>query len=244
MSQWIAPLFFLGLWLKEYLLSNMTRMELFSSKYDTKNWTFFEYDSKIWIFFLKKKGSQNSTSFLRIWPKNWPFFLNMTQRIEPFISWVWRTELNPFCKSVLNWTFFFLNTTQTFEHVWKIWLKELNSLFLIKLEVLNSLFWIRLKELNPFFWDSKELFFFSKNDSKNCTLFWNKTWLKELEFFYNYFENWGSFEYDSNFEQKLTLRTEPFFFKCDSKKFNLFFSNVTRRIESFSLRLKELNPFS
>ena len=50
-------------------------------------------------------------------------------------------------------------------------------------------------------------------------LFFDKNWLSELNLFF-------------------------FFFKCDSKNWTFFFfSNVTRRIESFSLRLNELNFF-
>ena len=73
--------------------------------------------------------------------------------------------------------------------------------------------------------------------------------------FYNYFKNWGSSEYDSNiFLQKLTLRTEPFFFQCDWKKLNSFFciwlkelkffwKTMTHGIEPFLLIwLTEWNP--
>ena len=60
--------------------------------------------------------------------------------------------------------------------------------------------------------------------------------------FYNYFKNWGSFEYDSIFFEKKWL-SELNSFQMWLKKIELFFFNVTRRIESFSLRLKELNPF-
>ena len=166
MSQWIGPFFF-GLWLKEYFLSNMTRMELFSCKYDTKNWTFLSMTQRF-DFFSKKKPLTEFNLFSS----------NMTKELAFIISWIWRTELNSFFSNLSRIELFFQNTTQTFEHFWKIWLKELNFLFLIRLEVLNSLFWIRLKELNPFWCDSmncfsekrlKELNSFSKikHDSKN-----------------------------------------------------------------------------
>ena len=139
MSQWIGP-FFIGLWLKEYLVPNMTRMELSSSKYDAKNWT-FEYDSN---FFKKKKRLTEFNLYSSKMTKELAFFLNMTQRIEPFIFLNMTHRIKPFIfKSVSNWTFFF---------------KELNSLFLIILEVLNFFFWVRLKELNPVFCDSKIFF--------------------------------------------------------------------------------------
>ena len=88
-------LFFLvWLWLKEYFLSNMTRMELFSSKYDTKNSTFFEYDSKIRIFSKKKLTEFNL------------FSSNMTKELA-FISWIWRTELNLFFSNLSRIELFF-----------------------------------------------------------------------------------------------------------------------------------------
>ena len=124
MSQWIGPLFF-GLWRKEYLLPNMTRTELSSSKYDAKNWTFW-----VWLkfcFFKRKNDSQNSAFILRIWPTNWLYSLEYdAKNWAPFISWIWRTELNPLFSNLSRIELFFQRI-------------EL-FLFLIRLKVLNFSF--------------------------------------------------------------------------------------------------------
>ena len=54
---------------------------------------FFQYDSKIWIF--------------SVWPKELNFFLNRTDRIEPFFLWIRRKELDPFFfeNDAKYWTF-------------------------------------------------------------------------------------------------------------------------------------------
>ena len=203
-----------------------------------KELNFFEYDSKIW-FFSKKNHSQNSTFFLRIWPKNWPLFLEYDAQ-----NWTL------FFQICLELNFFFQNTTQTFEHFWKIWLKELNFLFLIRLEVLNSLFWIRLKELNPFWCDSKNCF--SKKRLKELNYFMNMTqrffekkmWLKESNFFFydSRFNLFVFFFFKIDFFKKkkkiMTQRIE--FFEYDSKNWTFFFFENDSQNWIFS----ELNHFS
>ena len=131
------------------------------------------------------------------------FFLNMTHRIEPFIF-----------KSVSNWTFF-----------------QRIELFIFWLD---SKYWTSHSNYGSKNWtlseyDSKNCTFQKKkkNDSKN---FLKKKKLKELSSFFfqkkkmtqrtriflqllselRIFGIWLIF-----FKQKLTLRTEPFFVKCD-----------------------------
>ena len=90
----------------------------------------------------------------------------------------------------------------------------------------------KLKELNYFHYDSMNLNFFLQTTQRIQLFF--------LHDFKNCF-----FWYDSKIFQNMTLRTVFFFKKIWlKKKIELFFLNVTRRIESFSLRLQELNPFS
>ena len=212
--------FFLGLWRKEYLVPNMTRMELSSSKYDAKNWT-FEYDSN---FFSKEKTTHRiQPLFFEYDQRIGLFLLNMTQRIEPFIFLNMTHRIKPFIfKSVSNWTFsknwtlyfwldskywiFFLSTAQWIEPCF-LWLEE---------------FFFKKKRL-------KELSFFLKK---------NQTWLKELEFF----TITSRFENDSN-NWTLFFLVWLFFFKNWLSELN-FFSNVTLKIEPFFFRtlLEELNP--
>ena len=155
---------FLRMWHKELnFFENATqRIEIFFfflKKKETQRIEplFFEYDSKNW------------TLFLWTWRKELnPFFLNTIHRIEPFVSWIWFTELNPLFLEYdsQNWTFL------------KIWLTELNlklfwnysknwnfsdmiqriETFLLWLKELKLLF-IRLKELNAafFFWKTQRI---------------------------------------------------------------------------------------
>ena len=192
------------------------------------------------------------------------FFLNMTQRIEPFISWVWRKELDCFS-----------NMTQR------------NELF-SKSDSKNWFFLIWLTELNLFiFYDSQNWTFFD-NDSKNWTLSFLGTtqflnsfliWLKELNSFLlrkdHDSKNWTYFQYDSKYwikefnlfgfffqKKNMTQRIEPFFlnmtlgidlfwgmtqrfFQNMTLRTELFFSNVTQKNWTFFFwtLLEELNPF-
>ena len=217
----------------------------FFFKYDTKNWTFFEFDSKNGIFFQKNRLTELNL-----------FSSNMTQRIEPFISWIWRLDLDLFSKyDSKSWTIFenSFDMTQRFELILLIWLEEMNS-FLIRLEELSFFFnttqriehfWIRRKEFNTLLIWLKD--FFSKKrlkelnlfkyDSKCC--FCEKNWLKELNsFFFGYdsknwtlffwydSKNWTYFQYDSKYWIFQT--------KIMTQRIHfLFIKNMTQRIELF-----------
>ena len=99
MTHRIEPFF--SIWFKElnFWKKMSQRIELFHG-YDSKNNTLFEnVTRRIELFF------ENTT--LWIWPENWtPYFLNLTQRIEPLISWTWRQELSRliFEYDSQNWT--------------------------------------------------------------------------------------------------------------------------------------------
>ena len=197
-------------------------------KNDAENWTlfslnvtwrkelnpfFFECDVKNWNFFLEYDA------------KNWTLFLFEAKK-RTFISLIWMTPRIVFSnkKYSMNWTFW--NMTQRIEHlnhVSKRRLREWNYLkFFLK--------W--LIELNLFFWT------FSR-------------WLKELKSFFN-----------------MTQRIEPFVFLKTSQRIEYFFQkmlkelnlsfiwttflhdsmnwtffNLTRRVESFQIWLKELDFF-
>ena len=212
----------------------------------TQRIPFVKYDSNGTFFFQIWHKELN---FFWVWLKEWNFFQkknrltelnlfssNMTQRIEPFISWIWRLDLDLFSKyDSKSWTIFenSFDMTQRFELILLIWLEEMNS-FLIRLEELSFFFnttqriehfWIRRKEFNTLLIWLKD--FFQKNDSKNWTFlkydskccFCEKNWLKELNsFFFGYdSKNWTLFS-------DMTQRIEPIF-------------NTTRSIEFFKQKL-------
>ena len=209
----------------------------FFFKYDTKNWTFFWVWLKEWNFFSKK----NRLTELNL------FSSNMTQRIEPFISWIWRLELDLFSKyDSKSWTIFenSLDMTQRFELILLIWLEEMNS------------FWNMTHRIEPFFFEF---------DSQNWNLFLNiteriellfLTRLEELSFFLNTTQRIEHFwirlkEFNTLLiwlkdffqKKKTTQRIEPFFKirlkvlffvkKIDSKNWTLSFLVTTQRIELF-----------
>ena len=147
------------LWLKElnfFLKILSSRIELFFFEYDSHNWPFCKYDSHNWTFF-----EYDST-----------FFLNMTQRIEPFWNATQRIELFFFECDSQNWAFF-------------TWLTEL-SLFYVTHRI-EPFFKNTTQRLNPFV----------QYDSENWTLFFfffffqKKKKLKELNLFFEHdSKNW------------------------------------------------------
>ena len=108
-----------SIWFKKWTFFNMTQnIELFF--FGSKNWTFV---------FTKKHDTQNWTIFFEYDSLTWTHFLNMTQRIELFLSMTQWIE--PFCLEIS--------------------LKGLNLSFK-KYDSMNwTLFEIRLQELNSFF---------------------------------------------------------------------------------------------
>ena len=150
----LDPFFLVWMWLKEHFLSNMTRMELFSSKYDTEL-NFFEYDSKICFFFQNQKRLTETAQRIE------HFFLNMTQRIVVFQK-----------KKRLKEFFSKKKTTQRIKLFLenKTWLKEL------------KFFWIWLRFFF-FKIDSQNWIFFQMRLKKN-ELFFFCIWLKELNLFW------------------------------------------------------------
>ena len=153
----------------------------------------------------------------------------MTQRIEPFISWIWRTEFNPL----------FSNLSRI-----ELFLKELNSLFSDYTQSIELFILTTAQRIEHFLNMTQRIVFFKKkNDSKNflkkkktqrIELFFSKENMTQRTriFFYNCFFFWSSFEYDSFLKNKNWL-----------SELNLFLSNVTLKIELFFWTLlEELNP--
>ena len=97
-----------------------------------KEFNFFQYDSKKINLICKWRKELN------------PFFLKMTQRIEPWSNLTHRIELFFFRTK----PFFFPNMTQRIEFLSKAWLKDLNLLKIWPKELNFSVRW--LKETNTF----------------------------------------------------------------------------------------------
>ena len=172
-----------------------------------------------------------------------PFFFNLTRRIEPFFnmsqwiepfSWIWPTELNLFSIWLKELNPFFTWLSELNFSFQKIWLTELN-LFLSKKMTqriepfintthrIELFFFIWPRRIEPFFF-LNVTFFKKKKNSKNWTLF-QKNDSNKLNIF-----------------SCLTQRIEPsltwleelnlcFFQKNDSKNGN--FLSMTQRIDSF-----------
>ena len=175
---------------------------------------FFDYDSqKLTIF------SWNMTKELD------SYFLNMTQRIEPFISWIWRKELNPLFLEydAKNWTLF-SNMTQRIGSFFQIWLKEMN--FFQKTNDTNNWTFFWVLEWNSFLpYESKNWNFFNMTHRIEIFCFW--IWLTELNLFSQWLKEFNSFflGYDSRIE---------LFFWYGLKELNSFLKKkktMTQRIE-------------
>ena len=186
--------------------------------------------------------TQRLDPFYKVWPsriepfekydsKKWTSFFCTTHRIELF--WICLNELNPFFKCDSNsWTFF--------EHDAKHW-----TLFL--LNVTQSI------ELELFRYDSKNWNFsemthrieFFLHESKNWTFFCNMTqrnepsfatWLKQLNLLF-YITQLIEPSFWKTTIQRIELlfyttqRIEPFLNL--TQRIELFFANMTQRIELF-----------
>ena len=230
-------------------LENVTRRILFLKitkhffeKTQRINLWFYDSESKNWTFFLNVtqripfvKYDSNGT-FFQIWHEELNFFLSLTQRIElfffehdtknwkPFISWIWRLDLDLFFKiwrKELNyfWKFFwydskiwthFVNMTQRIEFKKKTTQRiDFQRKTTQRIELF--LFWLRLKEWNSFLIWLEVLNFSNK-----------KLWLQEFFFL----------------KKNMTQRIEPFF---EWQKMEFFWK--TLRNELFWTLLEELNPF-
>ena len=187
-------------------------------------WTFFQCDSKNWTFFFKKKKQLKELNLFWIWRKEFnPFFLTMTQRIQPsFLEY-----------DAKNWTSFF-NVTLRIEPLFSDITKRIEP-FSFRCNSKNWIFnndsknWTLLKicftlRFQPFiepFHMSQIIFSGSKN-----WFFFRKYALKNWTFFY------------------MTQRIEPSSEHMTFKIWTSFFFSMTQRIEPFFwIRFTELNPF-
>ena len=214
------------------------RIELFQIWLQEMNLLFFKYDSK--IFFAKKKLKE--LNFFNIsqrtdFPmtqrinffydaKNWTFCL--TQRIEPFFFWNMTQRIEPFLSFTptfepcidfdsKNWTFLKYDS-KNWTSFW-VWCKDLNLFF--EYDSKNrTLFWVWFKESNSFLNTTQwiEAIFF-ECDSKNLNFWLKKS--QKIKLSFQKTQNWCVFQ--------MTGRIEPAFF------------NMTQRIEPFSLNLTQRN---
>ena len=222
--------------LKDFFVAQ--RIDFFFEKLCFKGLNLFLHDSKN-VFFLTWLKELNL--LLNIRPSRIePLFFSMTQRIEPFF-WIWFTELNPFVKfDSKNWTFFEKNRLKELNFL--KWFKELNPFFSIWLKELNFPFYMSQRfepcymtqRLDPFYkvWPPR-IEPFEKYDSKKWTSFFCTTHRIEL-FWICLNELNPFFKCDSN---------SWTFFEHDAKHWTLFLLNMTRRIETFQIWLKELKLF-
>ena len=128
-------------WLKELNFFPVWLTELFFSNHRIE--LFFEYDSQ-----------------------KWTYFLNMTQRIEPFNFWKWLTELN-LLFSWLEELSFSSNDSKNWTYFWmtqKNWTSWNDS------KKWTNFFQFRLTEMNPF----------SLNMTQRIGLFVSWVWRNEL----------------------------------------------------------------
>ena len=221
-AQGIEPLFHMI-----YLLFYMTRIELF----------FDQYDSKSRIFHKK-------------WLKVLNTFLNLTERVEPFLHWTQRIELffQPFDSK--NWAFFLYESKIFFKFFFLIipshkMTPRIEPLFVstmtqrIELFVNDSLNWSSFMNL---FSIRVEFFFF---------------WLKELNFFeydsinrthfFVWLTNWNFRLKKSKMKLFNFLKTQNWFFSHDSKNRTLFFqydstNRTFLKCDSFCKMIQRTEP--
>ena len=160
----------------------------------------------------------------------------MTQRIEHLFSWTWRRELN-----LSSWT----------------WRREHNPKNWTLFEY-DSMDWTFFNVIQRIELLTQRIVPFWKFDSKNWTIFFT-IWLTELNLFFYMAQRIEPFlflnitlriEPDLCFKKKKQLELISFSKRMDlfftwHEELNLFFWNVTQRIEPFFfwLWLKELNCF-
>ena len=240
------------------------------SKCNSENWIcfymtqrieFFQYDSQNWTFFFWKRLTELNFIYffwIRLTELNFfslnmtkeldSYFLNMTQGIEPLISWIWRKELNRLIFEYTQRIELFLHRTQRIEIIFER-LKELNLFFWLKE---CNFFWIWLIDLN-FFFEKKtmtqrnELFFFFDITQRIEPLEKTKLWFKELNLFLFHSKNWifsVRLTELNLFSLNMTKELDSYFLNMTQWIEQLNFFNMTQRIGPFVLIWrKELDPF-
>ena len=158
--------------------------------------------------------------------RNEPFFLKMSQLIEPLFH--------------MNYFFTWLKELNCFS-IWLIWLKQLNLVFKKRLKELNLFLW------TSFHYDSKswtfllsiwrkelETFFNMTNMTQTIENVCQKKRLKELNlFFMNLFSIWLK---ELNLFLNMTQRNWTFFSKYDAENWT-FFLMRRKKIDSFFFQI-------
>ena len=213
------------------LLLNMTQRVGVFSQYDSKSSTFlvFPYDSKNWTFFFLQFDSKNCV-FLNLTQRVEPFLMNMTQWIEPLFEYDsenWTSFL-----SMTQRIWFFWNYPKKWTNKKKRWKNRTAFIMTQRIEF----FFQKKTQTNEFLsmTHRMEHFFFFiifQDDSKSWSLF--STWLKELNPLF--------------FSKCLKELNFSFFFKM-LKELNLSFIWTTFLHDSmnwifFSIWLEELSLF-
>ena len=208
------------------------KIELFSRKNDSKNWTFVEHDSN-WFFLSVTQRieffeyeSKNRTHFLC--EKNW-IFLSVTQRIDFLSFFFLKKTLKELSFSqkyyTKNWIFFQYDS--------KIFEKMTHRLEPFLSNIVSKK---NTQRIDPFF---------SRSLSK-CKNFWSTNTTHRTDFFFN-----TTHRIEFFFWKWLFFSTLNFFFEYDSKKRNSpirlrgfhFFSLIWLKVLNFFVWLSELNFF-
>ena len=228
---------FFSIWLKELNLFRLdSKIRCYSVWPKELNFVWIgltELDPFSWIWLRELKfflGFFTCLLFSKMMQRiNWTLFsLNMTQRIEPFLLWMWRQEFDFFLEyDAKNWTLFLFDAKKrTFISRYE-WLQELY--FSNKKYSMNWTFEIWLKELNIWTMCQKKdsengsknwTFCFSQNVSKNWIFFKKKKMLKELNLSFI----WTTLLHDSmNWTFFSIWLEELSLFQYDSKELDFFF---------------------
>ena len=245
MTQRIEP-FSIGL--KDSMLFSLTqRIELCLNRTYTIGPFFLNMTQRIeifsWFFYM--------STFFKNDADNWTLFsLNMTQRIEPFLLLMWRQEFefDFFLEyDAKNWTLFlFVAKKRTFISRYE-WLQELyvsnkkntQWIELLKYDSKNWTFEPCVKKKDSENGSKNWTLCFSQNVSKNWTFFKKKKMLKELNLSFI----WTTLLHDSMNWTFLNLTRRVESFPIWLKELD-FFLNMTRRIEPFLPWLERIEPLS
>ena len=192
--------------------------------------------------------------------KNWTFFSQNAQRIEPLFHsnyfFTWLKELNFFSQfDSKSWVF--SNMTQRIEPLFEYDSKNWIFVRYIRLKGIEpSFFLVRINESNTFLhvthvfkWFKELIFFFWKISQRIDFSYYsqNGTWRKDLKFMFLKFDskNWIFFWWLADlklFLKKEIMAKRIFFEKYDSKNWTLFFC-MTQRIEPLKNTTQRIEPF-
>ena len=216
---------------------NMTqRIEIFSWFFYMS--TFFKNDAENWTLFLWIWRKELNPFFFECDVKNLIFFLNMTQRIEPFSYLTQRNEL------------LFLDMNDSKNCIFQT--KNTQWIELLKYDSKNWTFEPCVKKktqrmaqrIEPFVFlkmSQRIEFFFSKK--KKCSKNWTSLSFELLCYMTQWIELFSQFDSKSWVFSNMTRKSWTFFFFWIWLKEVSLFLNMTQRIDPFSKSDSKNRPF-